>query len=331
MKTIVLLLAMISVSFCQLTVGVVEYFPHVIVNNDTIDGFDPDILNYIAEDLELEIEYVPYPNLQSLIESDCDIKTTGITITHNREIHSDFSYPYFTSNLAVLEKKDNGLILIIQTYIEHTWLGVLGFISFVLLMALLMWRAEYGYISFDDRFKRGMFESIYYTNTTFTTVGYGDKTPVTNLGMIIAQFMMYLGPYFIAPLMVAQMAYIGVIISNDHISEKPIVDIIHNDISTVVNTSSEIILRRYTSNLTTGMDLADCINKLDNEEIDMVVYDNTSLFRFNDEYRVYNLDIQQNHGFIINDDELRNKINISLLQLMESGDYDRIKKKWFQN
>lgn len=37
------------------------------------------------------------------------------------------------------------------------------------------------------------FDAFYFISTTITSVGYGDITPITNAGKIIAIFIMYLG------------------------------------------------------------------------------------------------------------------------------------------
>jgi len=49
-------------------------------------------------------------------------------------------------------------------------------------------------------------KTAYWTNTTSTSTGYGDKTPMTVAGKVFAVLVMWIGIYFISPYFIAQMS-----------------------------------------------------------------------------------------------------------------------------
>ena len=84
---------------------------------------------------------------------------------------------------------------------EYTMLGqalaaskrkILVFLSFVLLVALLMATVMYVVEGPANGFTRSP-TSRYWAITTMTTVGFGDITPKTDLGRLISSMMMMLG------------------------------------------------------------------------------------------------------------------------------------------
>ena len=74
-------------------------------------------------------------------------------------------------------------------------LGVLGIsIFYVFLTALIMFNAEPHVESTFDTF----FDALYWATVTLTTVGYGDVTPVTDLGRLVSMISSLFGVAIIA-------------------------------------------------------------------------------------------------------------------------------------
>lgn len=77
-------------------------------------GFDIDLLQAIADDLELElaVENVSFEALQSgttFVSGQCDIGASAITITEEREENLTFSEPYYDSLQSLLVAPDSGI------------------------------------------------------------------------------------------------------------------------------------------------------------------------------------------------------------------------------
>ena len=77
-------------------------------------GYDIDVANEIASRLGLECTFLPNQDFDTLLPTiqeggKADIAIAGITITDKRLEQTDFSDPYYTSNLAIVVKADSGL------------------------------------------------------------------------------------------------------------------------------------------------------------------------------------------------------------------------------
>lgn len=77
-------------------------------------GFDIDLLQAIADDLELDlaVENVSFEALQSgttFVSGQCDIGASAITITPEREENLTFSEPYYDSLQSLLVAPDSGI------------------------------------------------------------------------------------------------------------------------------------------------------------------------------------------------------------------------------
>ncbi|GAA4912621.1 ABC transporter substrate-binding protein [Nesterenkonia rhizosphaerae] len=77
-------------------------------------GFDIDIAQAIADDLDLELEIIQaqFEGIQSgvaLNANQCDLAISGLTITEARAGNMLFSEPYLDDNLGVLVRSDSGI------------------------------------------------------------------------------------------------------------------------------------------------------------------------------------------------------------------------------
>jgi polar amino acid transport system substrate-binding protein len=89
------------------------YEPFQYNKGGEIVGFDVDLMDLVAEDLDLEQEIVntPFETIetgQAMATGKCDIAAAGMTITDERDRVIDFSDPYFEATQALLVKKGAG-------------------------------------------------------------------------------------------------------------------------------------------------------------------------------------------------------------------------------
>jgi len=120
----IFLLAMIGLVLIGLLAGCAEKTEKVLVATDAtwppfesvneqtkeIEGFDIDLLNAIAEEAGLEIEYVNVgfdPLLAGIAQCQYDAAISAMTITEERKQKMLFSNPYFEAGQIVTVRIDN--------------------------------------------------------------------------------------------------------------------------------------------------------------------------------------------------------------------------------
>jgi polar amino acid transport system substrate-binding protein len=90
------------------------YEPFQYNEGGKVVGFDVDLMDLVAKDLDLEQKIIntPFEGIetgQAMNTSKCDIAAAGMTITDERAEVIDFSDPYFDATQALLIKKGSGI------------------------------------------------------------------------------------------------------------------------------------------------------------------------------------------------------------------------------
>lgn len=95
----------------KLVVGIETGFaPFAFVKDGQIVGYEPDIIRQIAQDLNIEVEFldVPFSGLLTGLEAKkFDFVVSGITVTPERQEKYNMTVPTAEDSMAVLKLKDN--------------------------------------------------------------------------------------------------------------------------------------------------------------------------------------------------------------------------------
>jgi polar amino acid transport system substrate-binding protein len=95
----------------SLTVGSdCDYPPFIAMDGDKPNGFEYDLMEAVAKELDLDVVYLPPQNFDSILASvatgtKMDVGVSSFTITDERKELIDFCTPYFDSNQAVVALK----------------------------------------------------------------------------------------------------------------------------------------------------------------------------------------------------------------------------------
>jgi ABC-type amino acid transport substrate-binding protein len=184
-----------SAQEAPLKVAVYDAPPYGHVEPDgSISGVSVDLWRRAAEALGRDYRLIPVGHMQALIDgveqNAYDAAIGAITITPERLAHVDFSYPAHRSGVAVAVRKEGGPFAALRTYASVVAeLSPLIAVTVGLLaaMGVAMWIAEKPKRApTHESAVASLREGIYWAVVTMTTVGYGDKTPKTNSGRMIA-------------------------------------------------------------------------------------------------------------------------------------------------
>ncbi len=151
-------------------------------------------LNYSYEVQELELKDL----LDKVQDGSIDVAVAALTITTEREKVFDFTHSFYTTGLGIAVAKGGGggWLSVVRRVVSWEFLQVIGLLGLILLaLGFLVWLFEHKQnpAQFGGGRASGIFSGFWWAAVTMTTVGYGDKAPVTLGGRIVGILWMFIG------------------------------------------------------------------------------------------------------------------------------------------
>lgn len=330
----------------ELKVGIREVKPFSFIDEkQQPSGYSIDLWNAIADELNIKYNFVPSEGisytLQDMKDGKIDIAIGAITITEEREMTFDFSYSYFHTGLGILTQtnREYPIIGIFSSFFTEKWLvKIAGFILFLLLSAHLIWLVERRR---DDSFHRnyfpGIFESIYWSIVTVSTVGYGDYFPKTKLGKLLSVLVIIISLPLFGIFVADFSSYITLDKLRSNINgpqdlDGKLVGVVKGGTSEeYLARKSFVIPKGYTSSEELFLHLAE-------GDLDAIVHDLPSLqYYANTEGKgkvkvVGKMFNKQDYAYIYPEgSRLIEQVNRALLKLTENGTITTLHRNWFGN
>ncbi len=328
-------------------IGTKIFEPFVIKDGKgALSGISIDILKELAVQLNFRYQLVLYDDLQSLFqnveESRLDFAISGLSITKDREINMDFSYPYYQTGLAVLLfNSEYGYVQLFKNFFSMIFSAnilksIFILVSVIFLISNIIWVIERNNNSqFSKKYWKGIRDSIWWSTVTVTTVGYGDKVPRSFFGRTISVLWMFVGIFLISFFTASISSALTVQKLDRSISE--VADLAGKKVGTISGSTASFFLNSIHANVYQYSDFEQALFPLVSKELDAFVYDFPRLKYYVQKFKKSNLEVlditfdSQFYGIAFpSNSNLREKVNRGILSLEESGELDLIIRKWLR-
>ncbi len=263
-----------------LRVGISEVPPFAIKDDKgEWRGISADLWRSIADKAGYRFEYRPmsFAELLPALESgQLDVVVGALTMTAEREARFDFTHPFYQSGLAIAVPPGgdssgwNALKGLFSWQFASLLLGLAGLLLAVGAMLWVFERRK-NRDQFGGTPAEGLGASFWWAAVTMTTVGYGDKAPVTLGGRLIALVWMFAGLIMVSTFTAAVTSTLT--IGNLQGGIQSADDLRRSHVATVGKTISERYLDKERIRHSAYPDLLSAMRAVQAGEAEAVVYD----------------------------------------------------------
>jgi ABC-type amino acid transport substrate-binding protein len=291
----------------------------------------------MATDMNLQFEY-KMTDLKGLVDGlasgEYDIGVAPLTMTAEREEKIDYTYSYFNTGLsiAVPNRGSGSWTAAAGRLLSMRFLQVVvALIAVLLAVGFLVWLFERkrNPDMFGGSAAHGIGSGFWWSAVTMTTVGYGDKAPLTLGGRLIGLIWMFVALIIISSFTAAITSALTVSQLSSGITGPD--DLYRARVATVENSASATYLTDHSISFRAVDSPADGLALLAAGEVDAVVYDAPILrFLINQSYKsslriLPGLFVEQNYAFgLSTGNPLTEQLNRALLQVTASQEWQRV-------
>jgi ABC-type amino acid transport substrate-binding protein len=285
----------------------------------------------------LDITYQYQENeLQELIDKTAagqlDIAVAALTINAQREEIVDFTHTYFSTGLGIAARtQSQGFLGLLSNLFSLQFFQAVGGLAITLLLfGLLVWLFERkrNPDQFGGKLWKGIGSGFWWSAVTMTTVGYGDKAPVTPGGRAVALIWMFMALIVISSF-TAAIASALTVNQLEAVIDSPD-DLYKAKVATVENSSSASFLTSRDIGYREFGSVEEALEQLYAGKVDAVVYDipiMQYLLKQEDTDKVEILPQAFKklfYGFALpQDSELREAIDIKILEITTRSEWQK--------
>lgn len=327
-----------------LKVGVAGTEPFVVDVNEQ-SGISLEIWQTMANIGNIKYHIVSYNSVPDLLKAvkdkKVDLAVGPISINAERAQEMNFTQPYFQSGLAIMSYSESpSLWQRIKVFINIDFLlAIIGFLIILGIVGTLLWLTERN--KNTDEFPkdpaRGIANGMWCAIVTMSTTGYGDRSPRSFWGRVIAGTWMVVC-IALAVTMVASISSTLTLSGAQRVSINKIEQVSGQNIGVIENSLSEDLVKRYNGNVVSIKGLEEGFNELKNHNINALIYDKTQMVYYLKHHKNNNIAISSNiyahsgYGFALpRGSNYIYEINNSLLKLEASQGVSRILAHWLSN
>lgn len=325
-----------------LKVGVSGSEPFIIRDGEELTGISIAIWKAMAAELDREFELVevatPNEAIDQVEAGTLDLAVGPISISAARARRVAFTQPYFESSIAIAAPVEEPSFWDrLSPFFSRGFLGGAGTLFLVLLIVgAVLWVVERKH---NDTIAAkpvpGIGTGIWLALVTMTTVGYGDRVPVTAPGRAVTGVWMLVSLVVVSSLT----AFLATTLTISGLDSGAIAhaqDLDGRKVAVVDGTTSVPFARRFGAELVREEDLQSALQAVIDGQADAIVYDRPILQWQIHEMDNPNLSVSddryepQGYGFALNQNagELSHQLDAILLGLYETDAVEEIIGRW---
>ena len=321
--------------------------PFVIYENRGYSGFEVALVRLIGARLGMRVEIYAVDTVAKQIDDItrgvARLGLGGVAITGPREEVVDFSLPVLDTGLTVMTPTDasEGIgdrILAFLRAIASSdlpWLLIVFGVAVLVAAHLIWWLERHHNPDFAVPYGRGIWDSFYWSVVTMSTVGYGDKVARGGLGRVFALVWIALGTLVFASFTAAIASSLAVSELRGEISGPT--DLPGHRVAAVSGSAGESYLVALGVGPVLVEEIDEAYDLMAVGDVEAIVFA-APVLRFHAAREgagavttVGPLFEKVQYGMMLGeeDTELRERINLVLLELIESGVYRQVHDRWF--
>ena len=325
----------------QIQVAVAGSPPFVILVGKDVEGLSVETWRALASELNLDYKLTHLSSVDALLQGvqkgEYDIGVGPISITSERATFLGFTQPYYNSSLGILSlvkpiRKQSHL----QVDLPGLFKGSIFLLFILAVIGSLCWLLERraNPEQFSENPVKGIGSGMWMALVTMTTVGYGDKAPVTTGGRVLTGVWMLITTVTLSSFT----AWLATSLTLSQLEESSISNtsqLSGKRVAVVKGTTSEVFGRHFTTNLAKYDSYKEAIKSLEAGTVEAVVYDYPVLSHYVSKNPDQPLHLAestfalQDYGFVLNRENPEvHRYNVGLLRLSESGVMREIRQHW---
>ena len=325
-----------------LRVGLVGSKPFILPTTGAPRGVAVDVWNAVETEIGVSSKYSRFKRVAQALAAveagTIDIAVGPISITAQRAQRIDFTQPYFASSIGILTSSTpQSAWAKIKPFVSTAFMVGVGTLLLVLfVVGNLVWLAERRANSehFPSGYPAGVANGMWFALVTMTTVGYGDRAPITKVGRVITSIWMLVAMIGASSL-TATIATALTVSQMDGGGLSSLNKLRRRRVAVVKGTPGVALARRYGARLQIVVSKEEALELTGKRKVDAMLYDLPILQFYVEENPTLPLTTYSsnsgpdNYGFAVSKrSPLRNSIDVALLRLREKRVLLSIWQRW---
>ena len=325
----------------ELSVGVTDSPPFIIIENDEISGLTIDLWNVISDSLNVNYHFVQtdYEKVVANIsEGEINISIAPMAISSSHADSTFLTQPFYITSMcvAVENHDESGFVTIVKNLFSLSFLKTIGLLLLInFSIGTLIWLAERkNNPAFSDKIN-GIVDGFWWSWVTMTTVGYGDKSPQSKNGKILATIWMLVAILIISGFTATISSELTTKRLQNNVSNFQ--DLHKMKVGCLEGRNTAIYLNYKHIKYKKYLSFEEAFDALEKGDINALVDDGATLsyyFKKKEKYLTKNITLielpnnKEYYCFMSSQPYLVNKINPYLLSFLESEDWNKLLRKY---